>query len=454
MNVRKFIAKTARDGLYKVKEVLGDDAIILSNRTIYGGVEIMAVAAHDMEMITPPPPARKESSQHKEPVIKEPVMNEALLSRIASAPGSQEGSDNAFSLMSGAVVEDPYLLSRERHAYLEPFGAAHSAPGIAPAEIMEEIRSLHKEIRSLHRVIEQHLAGLAWGDMTRSEPVKTDVLRQMLDVGFSPKFSREMLVQLPQGFDISQALGWVKKRIERALLTIDANNDIVDKGGVFALVGPTGVGKTTVIAKLAARCVLRHGANKVALVTTDGYRIGALEHMRSYGRILGVPVQLARDTGELKQTLLDLQHKHMILIDTMGASQRDKVVKGQSAMFKECNVQRLLLLAATGRGDTLDDAAEAYGGDNLAGCILTKVDEAISVATPLDVIIRHGLRVYYVSNGQSVPEDFHLPNRAYLMHRSFKGLPETSAHRLEGLEPGLIMSNASANLIAAGENLD
>jgi flagellar biosynthesis protein FlhF len=237
------------------------------------------------------------------------------------------------------------------------------------------------------------------------------------------------------------------------MLTINGETDIVDQGGIYALVGPTGVGKTTTTAKLAARCVLRHGARKLALVTTDGYRIGAHEQLRIYGRILGVSVHLARDGKDLRATLRDLQHTHMVLIDTMGMSQRDRMVSEQVAMFGDSDVKSLLLLSATSRGDTLDDVVRAYSGIGLAGCVLTKVDEAASLASSLDVVIRHGLRLYYVSNGQRVPEDLHLPNRPYLLHRAFKDLPETSPHRLVGVEPGLMVASVATSPLSAGGGL-
>jgi flagellar biosynthesis protein FlhF len=248
--------------------------------------------------------------------------------------------------------------------------------------------------------------------------------------------------------DSVQAMAWVKGAADRSLMTVGSENDIVDRGGVYALVGPTGVGKTTTTAKLAARCVLRHGPSKVALVTTDGYRIGAHEQLRIYGRILGVAVYLVKDALELRQTLAELQHKHMVLVDTMGMSQKDKLVPEMTDMLAGCDVQRLLLLSSTSRGDTLDDVVRAYAGSNLSGCILTKIDEAASLATPLDVIMRHGLPLYYVSNGQRVPEDLHLPNRGYLLHRAFKDVPENSPHKYSGVEPGLMMANAG--MMAAG----
>ena len=424
MNVRKFIAATARDALHKVKEMLGPDAIILSNRAIPGGVEIMAVAAGEMDAIVTSPRAAAAP---------------------ASVPPVQE--DYTVRLSSEAVPSNrvanpiPPLTSRPAPQFEPANIAVPRAAEVVPAEVMAEIRALR-------RIVEQHLAGAAWGETARREPVKTEILRQMLDAGFSPRLAHELLAELPLDLDQKGALGWVKATTERCLQTLDAQSDIVDRGGVYALVGPTGVGKTTTTAKLAARCVLRHGASKVALITTDGYRIGAYEQLRIYGRILGVSVHLVKDAGELRQTLLDLQHKHMILIDTMGMSQRDKMVAEQVAMFDGSPVKRLLLLAATGRGDTLDDVVRAYAGPDVVGCILSKVDEAAGLASSLDVIMRHQLRLHYVSNGQRVPEDLHLPNRAYLLHRAFKDVPEVSPHRLSGNEPGLMM--ASAGLVAAG----
>ncbi|PKO46870.1 MAG: flagellar biosynthesis protein FlhF [Betaproteobacteria bacterium HGW-Betaproteobacteria-4] len=478
MNVRKFIAANARDALRKVKETLGNDAIILSNRGVPGGVEIMAVAARDMAMIVPTSvgegavserhlpdslqeddyrvvlsSARARISQPPQPTVvsssssvpRHSPVNKSSTTPInagiprtgalrhvdASHPGSQGGRDARMAPPNATTSPSTAAMSSARRPDAE----------VVPMEVMDEIRSLRK-------IVEQHLAGFAWGESARSEPVKTDILRQMLDAGFSPQFSRELLSDLPREMTGPEAMAWVKGAADRSLLTIGNENDIVDRGGVYALVGPTGVGKTTTTAKLAARCVLRHGPSKVALVTTDGYRIGAHEQLRIYGRILGVSVHLVKDANELRQTLAELKHKHMVLIDTMGMSQRDKLVPELTDMLAGCDVQRLLLLNSTSRGDTLDDVVRAYAGDSLAGCILTKIDEAASLATVLDVIMRHGLKLQYVSNGQRVPEDLHLPNRSYLLHRAFKDVPEASPHKYDGLEPGLMM--ASAGLVAAG----
>ncbi|WP_412479167.1 flagellar biosynthesis protein FlhF [Azonexus sp. IMCC34839] len=485
MNVRKFIAANARDALKKVKETLGNDAIILSNRGVPGGVEIMAVAARDMAMIVPAVSsdapvksrqtlgdlpddemedyrvslgaARAAAAPRNDP--KQPLevnrprvqVNVATPPRDNNAPlvnaaiprtGALRGPEFARLGTSTAAVT-PNAEKTVQDSVSRPSipSARRVEADVVPFEVMEEIRSLRK-------IVEQHLAGFAWGEASRSQPVKTEILRQMLDSGFSPQFARELLGDLPQEMSAGEAMAWVKGAADRSLRTITAEDDIVDRGGVYALVGPTGVGKTTTTAKLAARCVLRHGPSKVALITTDGYRIGAHEQLRIYGRILGVSVHLVKDALELRQTLAELQNKHMVLIDTMGMSQKDKLVPELTDMLAGCAVQRLLLLSSTSRGDTLDDVVKAYQGDGLAGCVLTKIDEAASLATALDVIMRHGLRLTYVSNGQRVPEDLHLPNRGYLLHRAFKDVPDNSAYRLEGLEPGLMMANAG--LVANG----
>ncbi|MDR1889124.1 MAG: flagellar biosynthesis protein FlhF [Zoogloeaceae bacterium] len=484
MNVRKFVAVNAPEALRKIKETLGPDAVILSNRSVAGGVEIMAVAHRDLAMIVPPaeekqrPPSSRfaapvspsafagededyhvslssrqaTSGNHvSERAMQTPFLRQAAVqsdariqaqtqtrqnpSRAVPRPATQPAQPSRAAAIVNASIPKPASL-RTGDALKPPAARAPVAiqqeAEVVPAEVLDEIRSLRK-------IVEQHLAGFAWGETARTRPVETEVLRRMLEAGFSPLFARELLAGLPPEMNVAQALAWSRGVADKSLFT--AGQDIVDQGGVYALMGPTGVGKTTTTAKLAARCVLKHGASKVALVTTDSYRIGAYEQLRIYGRILGVTVYLARDAEELRQTLLELSNKHMVLIDTMGMSQKDRLVLELNAMLSDCAVRRLLLLSSTARGDTLDDVVRAYRGSDLAGCVLTKVDEAVSLAPALDAIMRHGLKLHYVSNGQRVPEDLHLPNRAYLLHRAFKEAPEAT-HRYTGLEPGLMMANA------------
>ncbi len=386
MNVRKFRGATAREVLRKVKETLGPDALILSNRPVADGVEITAIAsAEEVEFI---PQQVRESPPPQKPVQSTPV---------------------------------------------------------EMAEVMEEIRRM----RSL---LEEQLSGFAWSDLSRREPMKLLAMKKLLGAGFSPKLSRQMTDKMPNFPSERESLEWLKTAVGRNVNVANPETDIVDRGGVYAIVGPTGVGKTTTTAKLAARCVVRHGADKLALVTTDSYRIGAHEQLRIYGRILGVPVHAIKEAADLNLILNELKDKHLVLIDTIGMSQKDQKVIDQVAMLSGCemDVERILLINATSGGDTLDDVVRAYRGSGLGGCILTKVDEAIGIGASLDVILRHKMVLHFIANGQRVPEDIHPANAKYLVERAFRAFREDSPHAMQESEYSMMMAQGlSGNSLGA-----
>ncbi|MEW6314383.1 MAG: flagellar biosynthesis protein FlhF [Pseudomonadota bacterium] len=386
MIVKKFYADSTREALRQVRDALGADALILSSREVAGGgVEIMAVAEMEVESVT-----RRAEAAEPDTIAPE--------SRMAPSPAR------------------PELVS----------------------EIINEVR----ELRSL---IEGQFAGLAWGEMERREPHKAEIMRLLLSAGFSPALGRSLLRELNGDGNYAQGIRQVRAELLRRLRTVPTGADIVASGGIYALVGPTGVGKTTTVAKLAARCTLEHGPAKVALITTDSYRIGAQDQLRIYGKILGVPVYVVKDENDMELTLADLRSRHLVLIDTVGMSQRDRRLAEQVSLLCGSNrcVKRLLLLAAPSQGNTLEDVVNSYQGDDLDGCILTKIDEAVSLGGLLDVVIRHDLAVHYVTNGQRVPEDMHLANALYLMDRVFRSIPSGNAYALEKNEFPLLMAGSS-----------
>lgn len=392
MKVRKFFARTTREALHQVKSELGPDAVILSNRQVADGTEIMALPGDEIAALTRPVAEQK-----------------GVPPSCAMAPAEPVADSLAHNIIS--------------------------------------------QIESLRGMLEGHLTGLAWGEMQRREPGRVRVLRDLLEAGFSPELARQMAGSAPANPEPEKSLSWVKAALARNLYTLNSESDLFDRGGVYALVGPTGVGKTTTTAKLAARCVVRHGADKLALLTTDGYRIGAHEQLRIYGKILGVAVHAVKDAEDLRLALAELRNKHMVLIDTVGMSQRDQMVAEQAAMLCDCGseVKRLLLLNATSNGDTLEDVVRAYRGQGLSGCILTKTDEAANMGTALDVIIRHKLVLHYVANGQRVPEDLHLANRQYLLHRAFKAVRPDSPYALQEEEFPLMMAAGARDAFAVGD---
>ncbi len=482
MTVKRYVAESARECLRRVKEDLGPDAIVVSNRQVAGGVEITAMSSDSLEAL---------SAQMNPRVAVGGATAASSYSSVAAAPAAarprppvaDSADDYTVSLSNNVKRQQSYqpwaptpaaapevkteprlrpLPPRAEDApsaaqvaaslqqvadasVASPPPAARPAPATSAAPANAQVTQLMDEMQVIRGLLERQLAGFAWGSMNRESPVRAQLLGELLDAGFSGLFSRKLADELPENMQLDEARKWARNAVGRNLRTLGTEGDLIDRGGVYALVGPTGVGKTTTTAKLAARCVVRYGADKLALLTTDSYRIGAHEQLRIYGRILGVPVHVVRDGEDLRHTLSDLRDKHMVLIDTVGMSQRDRMVAEQAAMLaRSGQVNRLLLLNATSRGDTLDDVVRAYAGEDLAGCILTKLDETATIAPAIDTIVRHGLLMSYVATGQRVPEDLHLPNRNYLLHRCFKTSPEESAHHLRNDEIGLAVAGSKA----------
>jgi flagellar biosynthesis protein FlhF len=226
--------------------------------------------------------------------------------------------------------------------------------------------------------------------------------------------------RLPDDYSAERARGWVREAIVRNLRCRTDAGSLVEAGGVFALVGPTGVGKTTTTAKLAARCIVRHGAHSLGLVSTDTYRIGAQDQLRIYAKILGVPVHVCHDEESLRGALSALAGKRVVLVDTVGMGQRDGRVAEQTAMLETCGARRLLLLNAAAQADSLDEVAQAYRAGACAGAALTKVDEAVTLGGVLDVAIRHRAALQFITTGQRVPEDLHAASGALLAHRALR----------------------------------
>jgi flagellar biosynthesis protein FlhF len=224
-------------------------------------------------------------------------------------------------------------------------------------------------------------------------------------LGVKPGFAQALAAGLNPSAALEQAWEQALQGFARAIPT--APEDVINEGGMVALVGSTGVGKTTTVAKLAARYALRHGARKVALVTTDSYRIGAHEQLLTYGRILGVPVQVATDHAELQRSLRSLMDKHLVLIDTAGMSQRDMRLSEQFATLRQTGmpIRCCLVVSATAQGSIQEETIKAFRGIDLDGCILTKVDETASLGSALSVISEQQLPLAYVCDGQRVPED-------------------------------------------------
>lgn len=470
MNIKRFFGKNSREALSMVRKALGDDAVIISNRASNGGNEILAVSESDMHaMANQYSPLNHDSldgptlqmpQEHYED--EEVDFSEAptLLSILnqnkraasqaefaperprAAAPTRTQAQNTSANMVSNipSAIQTPSMQSpAARRApvaqpnYTQPnYAQEHYAQshyemplqdeiaGMSHQELTEQFRMMMQEMRGMRSSVQTQLTTMTWNNHLQNNPVKAKILSTLLAANFSASLSRQLAEKLPNSLDMNRASAWIKGALARNLDTIKDESELLDQGGVFALVGPTGVGKTTTTAKLAARYVMKHGTQNLGLITTDGYRIGGHEQLRIYGKILGVMVYAVKDEADLKIALNELKHKHTILIDTVGVSQRDRMVTEQIAMLSNMNVKikKLLCLNATCTGETLTDVIRAYKGRALDGCIITKLDEAATIGNTLDVIIREKLKLYYTTHGQRVPEDINLANKVELISRA------------------------------------
>ncbi|MEO8629871.1 MAG: flagellar biosynthesis protein FlhF [Betaproteobacteria bacterium] len=409
MMVKKFYADSSREALRLVRDALGPNAMILSNRKTAGGVEVMAVSEAEVESVTQSAAIRSASRATAPSPFAPPRFESA--SRLAATPQLRSSSRGESATRASAAAPLPPVEQVIKPAVASP----------TPAD--EPSYALVQEVRILRSMLEGQLAAFAWQDLMRREPAKIEVLRRLLAIGFSSGFARRSVEPIAGGIDSSRAMRLVKLRLQQQLDIVPAERTPVELGGVYALVGPTGVGKTTTVAKIGAECTLKHGPQSVALVTTDTYRIGAVDQLRIYGKILGAPVFAIRNEADLAHTLTELRARHLVLIDTVGMSQRDQRLTDQIALLAGDGkrIKRLLLLSGVSQVSVLDDVVKAYRGEQLAGCILTKMDETLSLGGVLEILLRYELPLHYVTNGQRVPEDLHRPNPLYLVERAFRG---------------------------------
>jgi flagellar biosynthesis protein FlhF len=367
MKIKRFVARDIRQALRLVREELGPDAVILSNRSADGGTAVVAAVDYDAESF-------------------------AAAGEVDERPLAESGAGARSFYDAELAAADDSAQSVARPG---------SPAAVGPME------GMRREVQGLRELLECQLASLAWNELSRSNPMQVTVLQKLNAMGIAPALAREVAESLPRVTTLDEAdrqslLALVKR------LPVH-KDDLLEQGGIVAVVGATGVGKTTSVAKLAARYVMRHGPNDVCLLSTDTYRIGAREQLLSYARILGVPLFVAQDRDELAAILGAQAWRKLVLIDTAGMSQRDERLAQQFALLRSQGARTRILLALSAASDlqTLDELVTTYADVQPAACVLTKLDEAASLGAAISVLVRHRLPLAWCSNGQRVPEDIH-----------------------------------------------
>jgi flagellar biosynthesis protein FlhF len=400
MKIKRYTAPSMRAALALVRAEQGPDAVILSSRRGEEGIEVIAAVDYDEALFA--------DAKRQAPRIAEPGVVPASIAPAAPpAPAVTTRPPAAARPPSNG----PRPVATARAAPAAPASAAAPAFAFAPARVAPraaaDYGAMQRELQDMRRLLETGLAGMTWTDKRLREPLKVRVLEELTAMDIAPDVAMSLAELTPQRTSLDNPSHIPLALLARHLPIV--NDPTCVTGGITAIVGPTGAGKTTTVAKLAARWCMQHGSQDLALVSTDGYRIGAREQLATYARMLGAPMHTANGAKELARVLERLKSKKLILIDTAGMGPRDVRLMEQLATLKygASRARVLLALPAQAEGQALDEIVCAFVRIKPAACVLTKVDEAASLGAAISTVLRHHLKIAYVCNGQRVPEDLH-----------------------------------------------
>lgn len=452
MKIKRFFAADIRQAMRMVKEELGADAVIMSNRPVDGGIEIVAARDFDEQSIhnklqeqaaeqkeAPADKAKKIvlpnfdaakkrlqllDSQRKQcavaSIFEQPVRSHRLPTDCDTSAirGSRQNIDQyvgyAEKIQLRGKSETTTAKVNASIGKEEPL--KNVKPPEKPINLSDKLlMEMSKELKYLRTAMDTKLANISWAQNSQTTPVRTDLLQRLAGMSISKKLSVMIANHFTDHSDAELVFAKAQEMLVKVLPI--AEDNLLETGGIVALIGPTGVGKTTTIAKLAAKFVLKHGSNQIALITTDNYRIGAYEQLNTYGRILDVPVRVAANAEELRDFINGFADKRLILIDTAGMNQRDmKLVEQINTLQQnELTIKSYLVMSAATEYKAMNAIIKAFALFSPQASILTKLDEAVTIGSALSSIIEHNLPLSFITDGQQVPEDIHNPQARSLI---------------------------------------
>jgi flagellar biosynthesis protein FlhF len=468
LKIKRFFAKDMRSALLQVKGELGDDAVIMSNKKVAGGVEIVAAIdseganrsstnnygsspRHNLRQAPAslPTSPKRQLEDDRVSLQTQADSGRSMTKRFANMlkhysngkpdfeEREEESADSLSALLklqssaqpnadriqlkedsplAKLIAEDSRI--ERPQTRLDPTRFERGRP--SQAEVSNEsLEDMKEEMMSIRRLLEHQVSGLMWQEVERREPLRAMLIKRLERMGVSSDLADQLACYIPEDTPPTKAwkalLGLVSDQVPIS------KQDILKRGGVVALLGPTGVGKTTTVAKLAARAAMEWGADNVALVTTDTYRIGAHEQLAIYGRIMGCPVKVAKDSKELADVIYQLRNRRLILVDTAGMGQRDVRLSEQLDTLMHDSgevIHSYLVLPATAQRKVLQETIDHFKRIPLSGCILTKLDESLSLGEFVSVVVQNSLPVAYIANGQRVPEDIVIAQPKYMVAKA------------------------------------
>ena len=402
MKIKRFTAETMREAIRNVRETWGPDAVILSNKKLGNGVEITAAIDFEEEEV-------------------EKLATEMARTPAANGTPAEPLSQPTTARPTTATQRQATTPVSPRSPLLNPSPTFDNQPDL--------LSDLRQEISDLRGLIEGELTQMAWREIGQRNPRKATLMRKLNSLGLKRELCTKLASQNAMPDDDGAA--WKQALIELASLLAEGDHQLLESGGTYAIIGSTGVGKTTTVAKLAAQYALRHGSDKIGLITTDCFRIGGVDQLSTFGKLLDIPVFLATDRLELSDILDQLSDKELILIDSAGMSQRDMELSKQLATLTGAghNIQFYLTLSATAQQAITSEIMRVFSDIQLAGTVVTKVDEAASLGGVLNALIHYQLPTFFISNGQKVPEDLHLGSAIELVKIARDLLQRSSSHQ-------------------------
>lgn len=402
MQIRRFRAPDMRQAIRKVRDAVGPDAVILSNQRLPTG-EIEIVAALDYDGSLPSSMTSKRSAMSSSGQYADP--SSEYLERIERAKQQTSSDLNATSYRTDPQkkatqkIEMPPLPKDKEDPQLE------EVLSIQNAESAKQLRDMELELQNVRAILDRRQ------DRENSSPVIEPRIRGKLKALGLSDF---VVSRLLDDIDLKDREDDWNRLLAHLADYIPVRSGASEVRGCIAFMGPTGVGKTTSIGKIAAQHVLKYGSDGVVLITTDTYRIAAHEQLRTFGRILNVPVEVVNEYSDLNEVLAQYADYSLVLVDTAGMNPRDSNLEQQLLMMKRARtaLKKLLVLPCTSQRQVLKAVVDVYSQVQLDGCVLSKLDESASLGEAISVVIEEGLPVVYVADGQRIPDDIE-PARAH-----------------------------------------
>jgi flagellar biosynthesis protein FlhF len=494
VKIKRYVAKDMRSALAQIKEELGADAVIMSNKKIPEGVELMAaidgngVAPHTETTVNPSQQVNevvmsteRKMAQDTVSLASTSVQSEninmaaneqsglsALLNREIQKNTTTEAPSDISDEFQPTLSAEETNIKQQLKSFTDRLQQSTNTniPTIAESALLDnnqsvddlmgsmslssentinkqEIDSLKNEMSAIRQLLEHQVSGLMWQDLAQKDPTKAMLIERLTSLGLTQKIAEQVAGFVPKQADQEQAWQLALNLVTQQINT--TNNDIINQGGIVALVGPTGVGKTTTIAKLAARFAQIHGNDSVALISTDTFRIAGFEQLQTYGRIIGCQVKIAKDKQALEGLIQEFVNKKLVLIDTAGMGQRDlRLAQHLTSLISNTRVRirNYLVLAANTQQNVMQENVERFNKIPLVGCIYTKLDESLSIGEIISTAIQNSLPIGYLTDGQRVPEDIKVANTEKLVMLANKMVAKTIVKQAQHWQPQASMSAA------------